>query len=276
MPYKKGSKGRKKVGFGRKFARSAKKYIGVGKQRTLNVGGMLSDAKKLVNLAKSLNAEKKILSIGSANGLATGQNVGQVSQNLSGARCFDLTPLMPQGTGASDRTGNSVKLHSSYYQFQVQQQSSAVVTPLKIRIEMWSNPAKTQDESTLLSDLYVTNPFTGIIDYNSARNPDHFNNFRKIMTKVCYLPVDSITGQLQTKQFAIPFKWNRGNGHHVRYTGSGSTNYLTDVQAGQVFLVYFCDVGNISGSASTLNVPMQVPATGATIKMSYRHYYYDN
>jgi len=141
---------------------------------------------------------------------------------------------------------------------------------------MWSNPGKVQDESTILNDLYVTNPFTGIVDYNSARNPDHFNNFRKLLTKTCYLPVDSIAGQLQTKQIAVPFKWNRGKGHHIRYTGTGSTNYLNDVQSGQVFLLYFCDVGNSSGTASTLNVPMLTPVTGAQIKMSYRHYYYDN
>lgn len=277
MPYgKKLPSTRKKPGFGKKLARSAKKYFGIGKKRTLNVPALGSIARQVASMASMINAEKKILSIGSANGLATGQSVGQVNYNSTGARCYDLTPLMPQGSGVSDRTGNSIKLHSSYFQFQVQQQTSAVVTPLRIRIEMWANPAKVQDETTLLDDLYVANPFTGIIDYNSARNPDHFNDFRKILTKTCYLPVDSITGQLQTKQLAVPFKWNKGKGHHVRYTGSGSTNYLNDVQSGQVFLVYFCDVGNYSGTASTLNVPMQTPATGATIKMSYRHYYYDN
>lgn len=276
MAYKKKG-GSKKVGFLGKVKRSASRFVkkryGVGKKRSLNLGAIARD---VASMATMLNAEKKILSIGAANGLAVGQPVGQVSQNATGARAFDLTPMMPQGTGVSDRTGNSIKLHSSYFQFQVQQQSSAVVTPLKIRIEMWSNPAKTQDESTILDDLYVTNPFTGIIDYNSARNPDHFNDYRKLLTRTCYLPVDSISGQLQTKQLAVPFKWNRGKGHHVRYTGTGSTNYLTDVQAGQVFLVYFCDVGNSSGTASGLNVPMQIPVTGAQIKMSYRHYYYDN
>jgi len=40
-----------------------------------------------------------------------------------------------------------------------------------------------------LTNLYVTNPFTGIVDYNSARNPDHFNDYRKLFSKVCYLPV---------------------------------------------------------------------------------------
>lgn len=268
---------RKKVGFLRKAARSAKRFVkrryGIGKKRTLNVGQMASD---VARLATMINAEKKILSIGSANGLATGQNVGQVASNNTGAQCYDLTPLLPQGSGVSDRTGNSIKLHSSYFQFQVQQQSSAVITPLKVRIEMWSNPSIVQDQSDLLSRLYVPNPFTGIIDYNSARNPDHFNDYRRIMLKTCYLPVDSITGQLMTKQFAVPFRWNRGKGHHVRYTGTGFTNYLNDVKAGQFFLVYFCDVGNSSGVASTLNVPVLTPATGATIKMSYRHYYYDN
>jgi len=255
--------------------RTVKKRYNIGKKKKggLNVAQLASDVAKM---AQMINAEKKILSIGSANALASGQPVGQVSQNATGARAFDLTPLMGQGLGVSDRTGNSIKVHSSYFQFQIQQQSSAVVTPLKVRIELWSNPGLVQDETTILNNLYVTNPFTQVIDYNSARNPDHFNNYRKLMTRTCYLPVDSITGQIQTKQLAVPFLWNKGKGHHVRYTGSGSTNYLNDVQSGQVFLLYFCDVGNSSGTASTLNVPMLVPVTGATIKMSYRHYYYDN
>jgi len=276
MPYKPRTGPRKKVGFAKKLARSTKKYFGIGKKRTLNVPGIASMARQVASMASMINAEKKILSISSSNGLAVGQPVGQVSQNATGARCFDFTPMMPQGSGVSDRTGNSIKLHSSYFQFQIQQQSSAVVTPLKIRIEMWANPAKVQDETTLLDNLYVPNPFTGIIDFNSARNPDHFNDYRKLMTRTCYLPVDSISGQLQTKQLAVPFKWNKGKGHHVRYTGTGSTNYLNDVQSGQVFLLYFCDVGNSGGTASTLNVPMLIPVTGAQIKMSYRHYYYDN
>jgi hypothetical protein len=277
MAYKKKGGVGKKVGFGKKFARSGKKYIGVGKQRTLNVGGMLTDAKKLVSLANMLNAEKKILSIGAGNILATGQIVGQVNQNITGATAYDITPMMPQGSGVSDRTGNSVKLHSAYYQFQVQQQSASVQTPLNIRIEMWSNPGITQDPADLLGRLYVPNVFTGIIDYNSARNPDHYNDYRCIMRKTVHLPVDSLAGQLMTKQFAVPFKFNRGKGHHIRYTGSGYTNPLTDVKAGQFFMVYFCSVGNLNPTlVSTLNVPVTAVSTGAQIKFSSRTFYYDN
>ena len=267
----------KKVGFVRKLARSAKRAVksryGIGKRRSLNVGQMATD---VARLATMINAEKKILSIGVANTLATGQLVAQVNQNSSGAAAFDLTPLLPQGSGASDRTGNSIKLHSSYFQFQVQQQGNNTAQPIKVRIEMWSNPSIVQDPADLLARLYVTNPFTQIIDYNSARNPDHFNDYRRIMLKTCYLTVDQIGTQIQTKQFAVPFRWNRGKGHHVRYTGTGFTNPLTDVKAGQFFLVYFADTGNLSSLTSTLNVPQQQGLSGATVKMSYRHYYYDN
>lgn len=271
-PYKR----KTKVGFRKKLARAAKAYIGVGKKRTLNVPNIAGMARQVASMAQMINAEKKILSIGAANQLAVGQNVGQVNVNVSGALAFDLTPLMPTGSGVSDRTGNSIKLHSSYFQFQIQQQTSNTVAPVQVRIEMWANPAHTQDQSTILNDLYVANPFTGIIDYHSARNPDHFNDYTKIMSKVCYLPVDSLATQISTKQIAIPFKWNKGKGHHVRYTGTGSTNYLTDIQAGQVFLVYFASCGNSGAIISSLNVPLQGASSGTTVKMSYRHYYYDN
>ena len=276
MPQKKFSRAGKKPGFAKKFKRAGKAYMGVGKKRTLNVGGMLNDAKKLVSLANMMNAEKKILSIGGANLLAVGQTVGQVNTNVSGALAYDLTPMMPQGSGVSDRTGNSIKLTSSYFQFEVRQaiaNNSATV----VRIEMWSNPGIVQDQADLLSRLYVANPFTGIIDYNSARNPDHFNDYRCLTRKTCYLPADQISGTVTTKQFAVPFKWNRGKGHHVRYTGTGSTNYLTDVKAGQFFIVYFSSNGNSNTvTASSLSVPITAINTAPLIKMSYRHYYYDN
>lgn len=268
---------RKKVGFVKKFARSAKRAVksryGIGKKRSLNVGQMASD---VARLATMINAEKKILSIGAANTLATGQVVGQVDFNSTGIRVFDLTPMMPQGSGVSDRTGNSIKLHSSYYQFQVNTQTN-VNTAIKLRIEMWSNPSIVQDSADLLARLYVANPFTGLIDYNSARNPDHFNDYRKLYTKVVYLPADQISGQLATKQLAIPFRWNKGKGHHVRYTGTGSTNPLTDVKSGQFFLIYLADNGNSNAVASTLtNIPVTGALTGLNVKMSFRHYYYDN
>lgn len=273
MPIKKG----KKVGFVKKVARSASRFVkkryGVGKKRSLNVGAIARD---VASMATMLNAEKKVLSIGAANALAIGQTVGQVNANVSGALAFDLTPMMPQGSGVSDRTGNSIKLHSSYFQFEVRQ-ALANNSATMVRIEMWSNPGIVQDQADLLSRLYVPNPFTGIIDFNSGRNPDHFNDYRKLMTRKCYLPADQISGTITTKQFAVPFSWNRKKGHHVRYTGTGSTNYLTDVKAGQFFIVYFASNGNSNTTtASTLAVPIQPVSTAPLVKMSYRHYYYDN
>ena len=272
MPKKYG----KKVGFVKKVKRSASRFVkkryGIGKKRSLNVGQMARD---VASLATMINAEKKVLSIGAANALAVGQLVGQVNINVSGALAFDLTPMMPQGSGVSERTGNSIKLHSSYFQFEARASSINNAATI-LRIEMWSNPGIVQDQADLLSRLYVANPFTGIIDYNSARNPDHFNDYRCIMKRTCYLPADQISGTTTTKQFAVPFSWNRKKGHHIRYTGTGSTNYLTDVKAGQVFLVYFASNSNSGATNSSLAVPITAANTAPSIKMSYRHYYYDN
>ena len=278
MPYGKNPRSapRKKPGFRKKVARAAKKYLGIGKNRTLNVPNIGSMARQVASMASMINAEKKIYNLAAANQLSTGQVVGQVDFNSTGIRVFDITPMMPQGSTASDRTGNSIKLHSSYYQFQVNTQS-AVNTAIKLRIEMWANPGLVIDATALLDKLYVINPFTGLIDYNSARDPDHFNDFRKLYSKTVYLPADQITGQLATKQFAIPFKWNKGKGHHVRYTGSGSTNPLTDIQAGQFFMVYLADNGNSNAVASTLTtIPVTTGLSGVQVKFTNRTYYYDN
>jgi hypothetical protein len=269
--------GKKKVGFVKKVKRSASRFVkkryGVGKKRSLNVGQMARD---VASLATMINAEKKIYNLGNANVLSTGQVVGQVDYNSTGIRVYDITPMMPQGSGASDRTGNSIKLHSSYYQFQVNTQTG-VNSAIKMRIEMWANPGLVIDSTNLLDKLYVSNPFTGLIDYNSARNPDHFNDFRKLYTKTVYFPADNITGQFATKQFAIPFKWNRGKGHHVRYTGTGYTNPLTDLKSGQFFMVYFADSGNSNAVQSTLTtIPIIGALSGLQVKFTNRSYYYDN
>lgn len=277
MPYgKPRSAPRKKPGFRKKVARSAKKYFGIGKNRTLNVPAIGNMARQVVSMASQLNAEKKIYNLGAGNQLSTGQVVGQVDYNSTGIRVYDITPLMQQGVGVGDRNGNSIKLHSSYFQFQVNTQS-AVNTAIKFRVEMWLNPGLPIDATSLLDKLYVPNVFSNLQDWMSPRNPDHFNDFRKLYTKTVYLPADQITGQLATKQFAIPFKWNRGKGHHVRYTGSGYTNPVTDIKAGQIFMIYFADNGNSNAVNSTLTtIPVTTALTGVQVKFAQRTYFYDN
>lgn len=254
--------------------RAVVKRYGLGRKQSLNPARM---AKDVARLAMMINAEKKIFSIGSANVLATGQNVGQVNINATGALAFDLTPLIGQGQTADSRNGNSIKLHSTFLQFQLGQQGNAN-TGMRVRVELWKTGGMIEDVAQLLNRLYVPSPFSTVIDYNSARNPDHYNNYQLIRKKVIYLKPDSISGAPMNAYVKMPIKWNGGKGHHIRYTsGTITNNPLTDLQAGQFFMVYFADNGNSNlASSSTLNVPVQISASGAVVRMSYRHYFYDN
>ena len=259
---------------GRAIKRTIKKRYNIGtkKRGGINVGQIARD---VANMATMINAEKKYIS-STQQEAQTLVVVGQFDYNSTGIRVRDLCPIPAQGNTVADRQGNSIKLHSTYLQFQIYQQLNTS-SPIKFRVELWQSNNLTVDTSLVLPLLYNTNPFTGIIDFHSSRNPDHMIHFTKVGQKTRSLNPDQLTGQIMVDQFSMPIKWNKGKGRHIRYTGASNTNYLTDVQSGQIFLIYLASNGNSNAVASTnAQAIIQTPLTGITMRMSYRHYFYDN
>ena len=255
--------------------RAVKSRYGIGKNRKLNTGRI---AKDVARLAMMINAEKKTFSITGQNELAL-VGVGQVSANSTGARIFDVTPLITQGATAESRNGDSLKLVSAYFQFMIAQQTAGQVAN-KASIELWHyNGGAPIAVGDALASIYQPTVFSTVIDYQSARNIDKMGDWRLARKMIVSLEGEQVAGTKTCKYVNMPLKFNRGKGHHVRYSGSTiSNNPLTDLANGrsQLFLVYRVESGNKSATVSTLNVPITSITTGLEISTSYTMYYYDN
>jgi hypothetical protein len=262
------------VKFVKRAVKSAKRFVkkryNIGKKKRggPNTGQIAADVMKLMTM---VNAEKKIYNLPLQSNL-----VAQVAINLTGAQCFDVTPMMAQGADQFQRNGISIKLHSQLWQIQIQQ-SSGALSGNTLHMELWYNSGPTRDQATLLTDMYDPSIFSGVIDMTSTRNPDHFKDYRLLRKFSKKLHDPAYAGDLVNATFTIPIKFNRGKGHHLRYTGAGYTNYLADVQSGQIFLIMRADNGNRSPStASTLPVAVTAVSTGILVKWANKTWFYDN
>jgi len=273
------------MAYARKFVKRARKGLvrragtAVKKRYTSKSGGarygrMVKDVARVVSM---VNAEKKYVTYPVAT-----FSVGQVDGNASGARQFDVTPLMGQGTDVSTRNGNSIKICSSFFQFQIQQQSNTITTPIRFKVELWLvkgiplGAFASQATTAPITDLYDNSVFSGVIDMTSTRNMDHYSDYRLIASRSVYLPGDQVSGgDVQAKTFTMPIKWNRGKGHHVRYSGTSGSS--ADISNGQIFMIFRTDVGNKNtATVSTKDIPLTAVSSGINVKLGYKHWFYDN
>ena len=88
--------------------------------------------KDVNNIKQMINSEKFRLET-----KVEGLGVAQLNNNNSGHYIVDVTPVPSQGDGYNNRQGNSIKLHSTHYDFFFQKQS-ANQGPIKTIIELYS------------------------------------------------------------------------------------------------------------------------------------------
>lgn len=229
----------------------------------------LTNISKDVSMLKSLiNAEKKILVLSGQN-----QNVAQLTFNSQGAYTLDMTPNPAQGTTDNTRTGDSIKLTTSYLQFQLFGQS-ALIAPMRIRIEIWRVLGTPQTVSTALGQIYDATVFASntIRDINSQRNPDYLGQYKLIYSRERrFAPPPAGVTQRMIMNWDIPLRY--GQGHHVRLANASQT-----VEDGQLILFILADSGNYStASASTDTVaPILAVNTGMIFHYNIKHYFLDN
>lgn len=226
---------------------------------------------KDVQMMKALlNVEKKRVVNYSTSGASL---IGQVNGNSSGHYLVDVTPLPPQGTGYNQRTGNSIKWCSSHYDIQLVQQSNTN-SPLKIKyyfVKVLGTPYSGM--SAVVPQFINFNPFvTGgtVYDYNSARNPDYFKDFKVVKSGTIYMAPDPQSATTMIKTLKLGFKLDN---HHVRWSVDNST-----LSQGQIFLLMVADNGNINASTvSTLGgIPNTNSQTGVIFNYIRTDYFVDN
>lgn len=258
----------------RKYAKRVAKKVGrVVKRRYFKgkgysrpkIGQMVKD---VAMLKKMVNAEKKRV-------VTTVQNatVAQLANATgSGHYIFDATPQPTQGTGYQNKTGNSIKWHSSHYDWQFFGQTNCI-SGIKLKIE-WVKvvglPYSTVND--IFGKYILPNPFmTGstIYDVNSNRDPDYFKNFVVLKRQYITLRPDQITGDISQVQKSVGFKLRN---HHVRTNDNDPT-----LTMGQVFCIVTADRGNWGTVGSTVTGGSTNGAqTGAIFSFIRTDYFYDN
>lgn len=255
--------------------KAVKKYTGDRYGRgwkQISTKGIPQMIKDINQLKAVINSEKLRYTIASSS--TTPNNVAQINGNSAGHHTFDVTPQPTQGDGYNNRTGASIKIHSSNFQFLFTEQTNTM-SDLRLKIVLFEVKGNSTTAATAVSEMFLANPFTGIIDYSSARNPDYFKDYRVLKTKFVKIPMNpaSMTGQFAVKPIRFGMKYKN---RHVRWDKNTSV-----ITSGQMFCVIFCDVGNF-GAAPTIapytsaTIPIQSTLTGAQLMYNIDHYYYDN
>lgn len=258
--------------YARKFKKTFKKKIAKPYFTRKNQRGYNNRMRlyKEVKALKSIvNAEKKQIVV-----QPTANSIGQVNGNAEAALVLDITPTPAQGAQDSQRNGDSIKLTTAYFKFQLSQMS-ATKSPIRGIIEIYQVLGKPQATSEFLNQRWLPNAFiTGanIRDFNAQADQDYRQQYRLIAKKNFRLKGDTDSGQTQILNVAMPLKFGT-YGHHIKYAENSTT-----VASGQLIMTVRCDSGNISPSTtSTLgNLVIYSPVSGAYINKSMTFYYYDN
>lgn len=228
-------------------------------------------ARDVAMLKGLINAEKKRLNINNSGSVGS---IGQVSANTSGHYLQDITPLPAQGSGYNQRTGNSIKWTSSYFDIQIRGQS-ALSSPVKGRIYFFKvkgTPYGTV--SNVMGQFIAPNTFIGdqtIYDMYSQRQPDYFKNFQPLLTKRFKIPADNITGQAMITSLRFGMKVQG----HVKWSTDNTT-----LSEGQVIMLIVVDNGNSSSTTANTStsggVVNQAISTGLIMNYNIQHYFVDN
>jgi len=236
-------------------------------------------AKDILYLKSVLNPEKKRTEENNTNVDPFGEiPLAQVNGTGDGAFVRDITPFLTSGTAYNQRTGASVKLHSSIWNMQFNQQANNINT-VKGMIEIWaitddpySNP------ETFRREKYQINPFitpagSAPRDLYCQYNPDNYMKGRCIARRRFTVLADLLTNAKAITNVKIPIKYNGGKGHHLRWDKDSTT-----LLSGQLIMVIRCDRGNFSTTTPSTLVGIQDVGvlTGLTFQYNVQHYYYDN
>jgi len=222
-----------------------------------NVAGL---ALKVAKLYSMLNTEKKRFDV-ALNGVV----VAQESLNASGVATVDITPIPVQGVAFNQRTGSSIKVHSSIMKVQMWQQTNNTHTT-RLRVEYWLNKGPTISAALLLTQLYNASSASGIIDYFSQLDPDYTGTARRILQRK-FINKPQFQAEISVTDMIVPMRYK----HHVRFDDNSVT--VTD---GQLVMFIFADTGNSNAVVSTLsNVPILTALSGLIFNMDQKYYYYD-
>jgi len=217
-----------------------------------NIKNIYNDVAMLKHL---VNIEKKRFDFTLQNSVSFAQSN---TVGVSGQYAISLSPnTMSEGVAQGQRIGQSIKLVSGYLSMQIQQQVNTV-NDLKIKWYVVCRPDNSalSSNATSIAQFFEPNPFSGVNDYYSSRDPEYFGAFRIIRTGIVELKQDQITSGTSIVQKNIPLKLDL----HQKY----NTDTVSPTVKNNVMLFLVCSGGDVALSS------------GATIVYNMRWYYTDN
>lgn len=253
MPYNR----KAKVPFYKRVGRFARKVV---KKRygTFNKPKITNIAKDVAMLKHLVNVEKKKTDIT----LSTKTGVAQfadVALATTGCYAVRITPTIYQGIGSAQRTGNSLKIVSSMINIQFTAQEHCR-NNTRLRWYIINVPEEDMGLTDLKQKFFDENPFSGVIDYNSARNPDNFTQFKIIKSGTSYIKMEQYPANHSSTRYSANVKCPLRLNHHLKY----ASNTTAITQKNQFYILVVADNGDTSAS------------TGVDIQFNTRWYYTDN
>jgi len=255
--------------FRKKTSKAFGRRYGIGKGQ----GGFKFSqvAKDLAWVKSRLNVEKKIY-----KGSVQDGDVAQIHNNSEGYFAQDITPIIDQGDGVSERNGNSIKLTGFNNKLQFLGQDNCFSTR-RLKVHYIKTTDTTSTLGHIIDDVYDINPLTGFRDYFSEFNYTNTKAHRVVMkrnyTVRASSGMDAMSSTNRTKPLGdmnISMKMNDICRFH--------NNITQDIQDYRIIMVIFCDTGNThpNVAASNNGVMVQNAKSGLEFKHHYRFWYVDN
>lgn len=254
MQYRKYRSGR----YARKAGKAIKKSlrpVGRAIKRRYTGGNAIPNLLKDVTMLKHLvNVEKKRFDVT----LTTSTPLAQLSgAGVSGQYSAIITPFPLENVTGSGRIGNSIKLVSACVDIQFAQQS-ACINKQKLRWYIVCRPDNgfNYTSSTSIAQFFEPNPFSGVNDSFSSRDPEYFTAMKIIRQGVVTIQPDTVTNARSNHQIKVPLKLN----HHLKF----NTDISTTTTKNQFYLFITASDGDTTANS------------GIAILYNVRWYFTDN
>ena len=243
----------------KKFIKKASRYIkGKAKARyQTKTGGVRINQvlKDVATLKKMINAEKQNAETTTTSEYTLAQFNGVAT---AGWRCQPIMPTIGQGVSEDQRKGDSLKICSWVLKMQVYTNGNATLSGVNYKFLVIRQPTNPVDTAGTVANFLETNPFSGVIDYYSNRDYQHFKDF---------IVMGTVGGKFKANESGDAGQGSKTNVHtlarkqefHIRY--DKGTN---DILNNPIYLLALSSDGDRSGT------------NYIAFKYAFKVYYYDN
>lgn len=245
----------------KKYYKKSKKYS----RQVYKKSGLVNPIKKgnlsmtrvikdLALLKKMINAEKQNVETNDT----TEYRLGQFNGLSSGGQVLNILPTISQGVSEDQRKGDSLKVCSWVLKIQTYNAGNFTVSGINYKFYVLRQPTNPVALASVSSQFLETNPFSGVIDYFSNRDYEHYKD---------WIVMGTITGKLKANESQDTGQGAKQNVHtlarkqefHIRYDKGTNTPLNNNI----VLLAVASD-----GDRATTNTMF--------FKYSFKVYYYDN